>query len=96
MCQSINVTNSHFFSEHLRRAAPASSVKSIVTYSDDVIFNHLDLYSNEVSASLDKTGVPGRQVVSARNVNQERWDGENIYDGRYGPLRIIRLAEVVT
>jgi len=95
MRHSINVTNSHFFSEHLRRA-PASSVNSIISYSDDVIFNHLDLYSNEVSASLDKTGVPGRQVVSARNVNQERWDGENIYDGRYGPLRIIRLADVVT
>lgn len=95
MRQSINVTNSHFFSEHLRRA-PASSVNSIISFSDDVIFNHLDLYSNEESASLDKTGVPGRQVVSARNVNQERWDGEKIYDGRYGPLRIIRLADLVT
>ena len=82
------MTNSHLFSDHLKRSY--GGISSINFSSSSQSINTW----NFIKANRT-TGIRYRQrgssLISEKEIPHQ-WEGENIYDAKYQPLRIINLA----
>jgi hypothetical protein len=85
--RTIDVTNSHFFSEHLKRS---NSFDDIQTFKDK---------SFEVNRSTNLRCEAHFKFFEGLNQSSDEhkrkvWEGEDLYCSGYAPLAIVKLAEV--
>ena len=87
---TLNVTNSHLFSDHLKRSRSFDHSDS-GSWDGNELLNRLQMMN--ANRSTGARCVPrGSSLISFRN--SARWEGERIYGDRYGPLRIVRLGSL--